>query len=131
MCRVVEHGVERPLLDDASGVHDADMVGEAGDHGEVVGDPDHRRAGLAAQCLRFVQDLALDGDVERRGRLVGDDEVRLGQEGDGNGDAMAHAAGRTEGPTAELQPLIRISYAVSCMHKNTVTHTKHTYNELI
>ena len=42
-------GMDRPLerigdgagLDDAAGIHHGDAVGEAGDHREVVGDPDH------------------------------------------------------------------------------------------
>jgi hypothetical protein len=94
MGRPVEHRVDRAPLDDAPGVHDADLVGQRGHDRQVVGDPDHRRAGQAAQLLRLVQNLPLDGDVERRGRLVGDDQVGLVQEGDGDGDALAHAAGK-------------------------------------
>ena len=47
----VEDLVDRARLDDPPGVHDRDPVGEAGDHAEVVGDHDDRRAGhLAARC---------------------------------------------------------------------------------
>ena len=48
---------------------------------------------LAAQLLRLVQDLRLDGDVERGGGLVGDDQVGLVEERDGDRHALAHAAG--------------------------------------
>ena len=43
--------------------------------------------------LEHLEDLRLDGDVEGRGRLVGDDDV--GVVGDGHGDhhPLAHAAG--------------------------------------
>ena len=40
--RRVEHVVGRALLDDASGIHHADAVGEPGDDREVVRDPDQR-----------------------------------------------------------------------------------------
>ena len=93
MQRRVEHLVDAALLDDAPGVHHADAVGEAGDHREVVRDPDQRRARFAAQLLRLVEDLRLDRDVERGGRLVRDDELRPVEQCDGDGDALAHAAG--------------------------------------
>ena len=53
----IEHVVDRAVLDDAAGIHDADLVGEPGDHRQVVRDPDQRRAGLAAQLLHLEQDL--------------------------------------------------------------------------
>ena len=46
-----------------------------------------------AELLHLVQDLALDRDVERGGRLVGDDQVGLVQQRDRDRDALAHAAG--------------------------------------
>ena len=59
-----------------------------------MGDPDHRGAGPCAQRLRLGEDLRLDGNVESGGRLVGDDEVGLVDESDGDGDTLAHAAGQ-------------------------------------
>ena len=43
-----------------------------------------------------VQHLRLDGDVERRRRLVGDQQIRLGGERHGDHDALLHAAGQLE-----------------------------------
>ena len=40
------------------------------------------------------QDLLLHRHVESRGRLVGDDQPRLGGEGGRNQHALAHAAGK-------------------------------------
>ena len=48
---------------------------------------------LAAELLHLGEDLRLDGDVERGGGLVGDQQVGLVQQRDGDGDALAHAAG--------------------------------------
>ena len=63
-----------------------------GDHAEVVGDQDHRRAELALQLDDQLEDLRLDGDVERRGRLVGDQHLGIAGERHGDHGALAHAA---------------------------------------
>ena len=44
------------------------------------------------KALHFVNDLRLGRDIERRRRLVGDDQVGLVEHRDGDGDALAHAA---------------------------------------
>ena len=79
MARTVEHIVGRPDLDDAAGIHHGDAVGEARHHAEIVGDPDQRHAELAAQLLHLARIWRLDRHVERRGRLVGDDQFRAGE----------------------------------------------------
>ena len=45
------------------------------------------------QVAQQVDDLLLHGAVERRGRLVEDDELRVQDHGAGDGDALALAAG--------------------------------------
>ena len=62
-------------LDDAAGVHDHDPVGDVGDHAEVVGDEQDRGAEPVAQVAQHVEDAGLHGDVERGGRLVGDEHA--------------------------------------------------------
>ena len=47
-----------------------------GDDAQVVRDEDDRHAALVAQLLQELEDLRLDRHVERRGRLVGDQERR-------------------------------------------------------
>ena len=82
----------RPL-DDAAGVHDADVVGAPGDDAEVVGDEDHRH--VRARCSivgQQVEDLLLDRDVERGGGLVGDEQLGPARQRHGDHDALAHAA---------------------------------------
>ena len=59
---------------------------------------------LGAELLHLGQDLRLDGHVERRGRLVGDEQGRAVQQRDGDGDALAHAAG--ELVRIGVQPLL-------------------------
>ncbi|CFP58793.1 Uncharacterised protein [Bordetella pertussis] len=56
-------------------------------------DSDQRRVVLAADFLHAIEDLPLDGHIQRRGGFVADDQVRLVEHGDGDRHALAHAAG--------------------------------------
>jgi hypothetical protein len=66
---------------------------DLGDHAEVVRDEQHPRAVARLQVLDEAQDLRLRGDVERGGRLVGDEQRRLEHQRHGDHDALALAAG--------------------------------------
>ncbi len=79
-------------LDDAAEVHDRDPVGDVADHGQVVRDEDVGEAELALEVLQQVQDLRLHRDVERRDRLVADDQLRLERERARDADPLALAA---------------------------------------
>ena len=70
-------GVDVGPLDDLAGVHHDDLVGHLGDHAQVVGDEHDRHLVLLAQRLHELEDLGLDRDVERGGRLVGDEQLRV------------------------------------------------------
>jgi hypothetical protein len=74
-------------------VHDNDPIGGAGDEAEVVGDQHDACAGHLTGGFEHLEHLRLDRDVERRGRLVGNDQVR--GVGDRHRDhcSLAHAAG--------------------------------------
>jgi hypothetical protein len=93
-------GVARVLVDldrgsrlhDAARVHHDDALGVARDHAQVVGDDDQRDAHALGQVAHQLQDLRLDGDVERRRRLVGDDQLRLARQRQGDHHALTHAA---------------------------------------
>ena len=88
--RKSERGVGR--LDDLSGVHHRDAVGATGHHAEVVGDEQDRHAAIAPQLLEQLEDLGLHRDVERGGRLVGDQQLGVRGERDRDHDALAEAA---------------------------------------
>ena len=68
------------VLDDAAGVHDGNLVGLLGDDAEVVAHEQQRHAALALQLGEQLEDLRLDGDVERGRRLVGDEHLRVERE---------------------------------------------------
>ena len=80
------------LLDDPAGVHDRDLVGHLGHHAEVVGDDDDGGVELALQPLDQLEDLRLDGHVERGRRLVGDQQLRVVGQRHRDHRALAHAA---------------------------------------
>ena len=102
MARAREHRLGRPGLDDPARVHHRDPIAELGHHAEVVGDEHEREAALAPQLVEERQHLGLHRDVERGGRLVGDDQIGIVHQGQRDADPLAHAAGQLvrEGPCA-------------------------------
>ena len=71
-------------------VHHRDLIGEELHHRQVMGDKEIGQVELRLQILQQVQDLGLDGHVQRGHRLVADDE--LGLQGQRPGDAHPLAA---------------------------------------
>ena len=80
-------------LDDLAEVHDHHPVGDVAHDVQVVRDEDVGEAEVALQVLEQVQDLRLHRDVERRDRLVADDQLRVDGERARDADALALAAG--------------------------------------
>ena len=93
MQRPREHALGGAALDQARRIHHVHAVGVARDDAEIVRDDDDRDAEPARQVLHQLEDLRLDGDVERGGRLVGDEQLRIAGKPDRDHHALAHAAG--------------------------------------
>ena len=74
-------------------VHDHDPVGDVADDVQVVCDEDVGQVELLLEILEQVEDLRLHRHVERRDRLVADDQLRVHGQGAGDADALALAAG--------------------------------------
>ncbi len=81
------------LLNLAAGIHDHDALGDFSNHAEIMGDQNDRRADTALEVEHQLQDLRLDRHVQRRGRLVGNQELGVAGECHGDHHALAHAAG--------------------------------------
>ena len=92
-CGCANSSSGRRLLDGAAGVHDQDPVGDVGDDAEVVGDEQDRGAEPLAEVAQQVEDPRLDRHVERGGRLVGDQQLRVAGDRHRDHHALAHAAG--------------------------------------
>ena len=109
MLRRGKNLLDRPLLDDLAAVHDADDIGDAPDDAEIVGDEQQAHAEPRADLGQQRQDLRLHGDVERRGRLVRDQKIRLVGERHRDHHALALAAGQLM--RIALQPGFRLGNA--------------------
>ena len=88
---------DRPGLHQATGIHHRDAVRVARNHTEVVRDEHNRSACDLTRLLQDLEDLGLDRDIERGGRLIGDDEVRIVGNGDGDHGSLTHATGELVG----------------------------------
>ena len=92
--RVREQLLDGRLLDLAARVHDDDAVGDVRDDAEVVRDQDDRGPETLAQLTQEVEDAGLDRHVQRRGRLVGDQDLRVAGERHRDHHALPHARRR-------------------------------------
>ena len=104
MLGAVEDVVHRALLHDPSQVHHDHLTGDLGDDAQVVRDEDDGRPVLALELAQEVQHLRLGRDVDRRRRLVGDEEARLAGQRHGDHRALAEAA--RELPGVGVQALL-------------------------
>ena len=109
-----EHLVRGALLHLVAAVHDEHAVGHLCDHAHVMGDEDHAHVHLVLQLADQLQDLRLDGHVQRRGRLVGDQELRLARQRHGDHHALAHAT--RELVREAVQHILRLGDAHQLQH---------------
>ena len=84
-----------------SGVEHQDVVGDVSDDAEVVSDEHVGVAGLALMVFEQIENLGLDGNVECRDGLIGDDEVRVGGERARERDPLLLTAAELAGPPIE------------------------------
>src|SRR5690349_9292929 len=90
-------GVElarRRRLDDAAEIHHRNTAADVLDDRQVMGDKEKSETELLLQVLQQIDHLGLDRDVERRDRLVADDELRLHRERSRDADALTLPAGK-------------------------------------
>ena len=87
-------GVAR--LEDRAGVQHVDAVAHREGDAQVVGDEDHAHPTGHLGAPQQVEDLGLGGDVERRRRFVGEEQLRVAGQRRGEGDPLAHPTGQLE-----------------------------------
>ena len=86
--RVGQQRRHRPGLDREAAIQHNGAVAGLGDNRQIVRDQHHRHPALLDQLDEEIEDLALHGDVERRGRLVGDQQIGLAGERGGDHRAL-------------------------------------------
>ena len=96
-----EYGRGRAVLGNVSGVEHQDVVGDISDDAEVVSDEHVRVAGFALMVFEQIKHLGLDGDVEGRDGLIGDDEIRVSCERAGERDPLLLTAAELAWPPIE------------------------------
>src|SRR6266700_3297509 len=91
--RICEQSVVGSDLDDAAEMHYRNAVGNVLHHREIVRNEFVGQPEPPLQVAQEIEHLRTDRDIERRNRLVTDDELGLDCERARNGDALALAAG--------------------------------------
>jgi hypothetical protein len=94
MARRREELVGRRRFHDLARVHDRDPVAGLGHDAQVVRDQEEGEPERLAEPAEEEQDLELDGHVERRGGLVGDQQPRVAGQRDRDHHPLPHAAGQ-------------------------------------
>ena len=100
--RACEHDLGGTELHQPAQVHDRDAVGDVAHDAEVVRDEQVGDPFLHLQLDEQVEDRGLHGHVERRGRLVADDEARIAGERAGDRDALLEAPGELVGTDVQV-----------------------------
>src|SRR5690349_20929499 len=92
--RRLEHLRCAALLDDASTLHDDDAIADEPHDMQIVADEEIAHAELRLQIREQIENDRLHGDVERRRRLVKNDEIRLERDRARDAHARLLAAGK-------------------------------------
>lgn len=79
-------------LHDFARIHDMDSTGIARYNPEVVRDNQKRHPESLSEVAHELQDLRLDGHVQRSRGLIGEDQFRIATQGDGDHHPLAHPA---------------------------------------
>ena len=90
--RVVEQIGRCPSLHDLPLVQHHDLVAQVVHHGQIVADEQEAHAKFLLQVLQQVEHLGLHRHIQRAHGLIGHDEPGPGDQGAGNGNALALAA---------------------------------------
>ncbi|MNO99099.1 hypothetical protein D3C76_908640 [compost metagenome] len=126
VARAIEDVVDPAVLHGATGVHHQHLVTDARHHAKIVGDHDDGGVELPLELVHQGHDLGLHRHVERRGRLVGDQQLRPAQQCHGDHHPLAHATGELVGvhvhPLARLGDLHRVQHAHRLLERRRLAH---------
>ena len=92
MGRLCEHLRSRAELDQVPALHHRNTVGKLSNQRQVVRDQQHRHTEFLLQRIEQCNDLALNGDIKRRGGFVSNQEPRPAGKRHGNQNPLSLAA---------------------------------------
>ena len=94
MQRFAEDALLGSVLDGEAEIHHQHVVRDVLHHREIVRDEQIGKAELLLEVEQQIEHLRLHRNVQRRYRLIGDQQFRLQHQSPRNGDALALAAGK-------------------------------------
>ena len=89
----MEQFFHRILLHDDAMLHDQDPVADLIDHVQVMADEKIGKVIFLLHIRQKMEDLSLNGNIQSTYRLIGDDQPGPGDDGGGDGNPLALAAG--------------------------------------
>ena len=105
--------LDRRLLDHLAGIHHDHALRGLGDDAHRVGDQHDRHAEARLHLAEQVEDLRLDGDVERGRRLVGDQQLRVAGRAPSR-SSRAGACRRRTGADSRARGAAALGMCTSC-----------------
>lgn len=99
----------RGSLQDAAVLHDGNAIRDLGDDGEIMRDEEDGEVVGASEGAKEIEDLRLDGDVERGGGLIRDEQAGAVDKRHGDKDALTLAAGELVRVVAQAKLRVRQS----------------------
>ena len=93
MAALVEDFLSSTELDGTAGVHNHDLIGHIGDDAQVMGNHDNGVAVLLLHLLHELDNLSLNGNVQSRRGLVGNQDIGIAGKSHSDHDALTHTAG--------------------------------------
>ena len=90
MHRPRENDVWFGAFDDFARVHHSDFVGPLRDNAEIVSNQKHGHAEAIFELTDQIENLRLNGDVERSRWLVGHQQARIAAQRHGNHHPLPH-----------------------------------------
>ncbi len=94
MARMLKEQFARGGLDDASSIHDVDLIAHFRDYGEIVGNKNDGGAEFLLSIADEIENLFLHGNIERGSGLVTNQQFGARDEGHRDHDALSHTAGK-------------------------------------
>src|SRR5215831_16879889 len=93
MLRIVEDIHRRTDLYNLTGVHYRNIVGNFGNHSEIMRNQNHGEVELFAKVVEKVEDLRLDRDIQRSRWFIRNQQRRAAYQRHGDHDPLTHPAG--------------------------------------
>ncbi|MPN33311.1 hypothetical protein SDC9_180796 [bioreactor metagenome] len=94
---MVEHILQRPLLHNAARIHNGHLVAHLRHNAQIMRNHDHGGIIFLFEAVHKLQHLGLNGYIQGRCGLIGNEKLGVAGQGDGNDHPLLHAARKLMG----------------------------------